>query len=444
MTDTTHLGEVGGLEIAAPESTVDGLTIADRAIQNVRLLTLLPGTVNQRFVDIHIPGPLVDQGTSFLAETSLVAAGQDILIPLNIRVAISTAESEVVGEDASVNILPFAAPPTALDLSVTINGEDLEQTLGVDLVDFRETYGDDPDAVEPTVGGPLAADNSAFFPGLGGVDVPLDPDALTALGIEPEFLGASQVVDGQHLLIKDVPVGTHTIVVTGELDNDNDGVADESFVTNYTVEVVDPVIGTDHKDILFGFGGNDIVDGNAGNDLLFGGWGNDRVEGDEGHDKLFGGHGDDVILAGTGHDRAFGGRGDDVILLGDGNDRAFGGKGNDILLGEEGNDWLSGGRGDDILAAGAGHDVLRGGQGSDIFQFAFGDGEDKILDFDVDNDVIQFFGAVLGGFGSFDELVIEQDGRHTSISYGNNTDPEHVLLRGVDAGDLSENSFLFS
>jgi Ca2+-binding RTX toxin-like protein len=453
MTHPAPLGTVGGLTVASPGAIENGLSIADRSVAAIAFFGATPQTVNPTNGALYHPGPLVDKGTSLLfgvpvtglgiqvTRTALVAAGQDLFLPVNLVGAISTEESEVVPPEGSNALLAFAPVPTPLDLRVTINGEDLEATLGVDLVDFRETYGDDPDAVEPTVGVNLASDNGL----LGGADLPLDPDVLSGVfGLDPTYVAASVVADGQALLLKDVPVGKHTIVLEGELDSDGDGVADLSYETTFRIEVVEPITGSAGNDLLTGTSGNDILDGNNGNDWLCGLAGADRLEGDKGRDKLEGGCGRDVLLGGKGNDSAYGGYGDDVIILGTGADRGFGNAGDDALLGEAGDDLLRGGQGDDTLAGGAGTDMLTGGSGSDTFQFAFGDGSDIVTDFDVGADVMRFFGAVFSGFGSQDELTIESVGEDTRISYGNPADLDEVLLRGVDAATLTADNFAFS
>jgi Ca2+-binding RTX toxin-like protein len=453
MSRSADLGTVGGLKVAAPGATVGGLTIADRLVTAFIFFSATPQTVNPANGSAYLPGPLESSGTSILlavpptegeieaTRSALVAAGNDLFVPLNIAGALSTEEGEVVPPNGSNTLLTFADVPTPIDLSATINGVDLESTLGVNLVDFQETYGDDPDDVEPTVRANLAADNGI----LNGDDLPLDPNVLSeGLGLDPTYVGASVVADGQALLLTDLPVGVHTIRIEAELDTDDDGTVNRSVTTTYRVEVVEPIAGSARDDKLVGTRGNDIIFGKQGDDWLFGRNGNDRLVGDSGSDLLAGGGGDDVQLGGAGNDRACGGRGNDVILLGSGNDRALGGAGNDALLGEFGNDRLCGGAGDDTLAGGAGRDRLTGGCGSDTFQFAFGDGSDIVTDFDVEKDALRFFGAVYGGFGSKDELTIESHGSHTRISYGNAADPDVVLLWQVNASNLTDANFFFS
>jgi Ca2+-binding RTX toxin-like protein len=113
------------------------------------------------------------------------------------------------------------------------------------------------------------------------------------------------------------------------------------------------VIGTDAADqpghlasksglLLFGEGGDDILEGGNKADGLVGGAGSDTLSGLIGRDDLYGQSGAD---------------------------RLYGGSGADLLSGGRGRDRLSGGTGDDILAGDAGRDILRGGAGSDQFIF---------------------------------------------------------------------------
>ena len=83
--------------------------------------------------------------------------------------------------------------------------------------------------------------------------------------------------------------------------------------------------------------------------------------------------GDDIVYGWGGNDVLRGGPGDDTLFGQDGNDTLNGGEGRDTLYGGAGNDTLNGGNGDDILVGGAGADTLTGGAGRDTFVFAAGD-----------------------------------------------------------------------
>lgn len=56
-----------------------------------------------------------------------------------------------------------------------------------------------------------------------------------------------------------------------------------------------------------------------------------------------------------------------------GNDTLNGGRGDDLLRGGSGNDTLNGGGDNDLLIGGKGNDTLNGGTGSDVFRFELGD-----------------------------------------------------------------------
>lgn len=209
--------------------------------------------------------------------------------------------------------------------------------------------------------------------------------------------------------------------------------------------------GGDGNDTLTGGAGKDTLEGDAGKDMLLGGAGDDELTGGSGIDSLNGGAGDDVyhvnlMVSGTlgkledTLTEAAGG-GNDTIILHDpivseptgittltlaanfdnldasdsnwtklnltgnaldnfltGNDHnnvLDGGGGNDTLYGNEGNDTLKGGIGNDTLFGGIGDDVMTGGAGKDTFAFdAFGEGDDKITDFNKLEDKLSFADAL--------------------------------------------------
>lgn len=92
-------------------------------------------------------------------------------------------------------------------------------------------------------------------------------------------------------------------------------------------------------------------------------------------ERIFGFAGDDYIQGGGGNDEIYGGDGDDIVYgdLNDygskSNDTIYGGNGNDYLSGNAGDDYLDGGDGDDFLIGESGNDVLTGGTGSNTFYF---------------------------------------------------------------------------
>lgn len=126
-------------------------------------------------------------------------------------------------------------------------------------------------------------------------------------------------------------------------------------------------------DTIYGFGGRDLLYGDAGNDRIVGGLGADTLYGDTGHDALAGEAGDDLIYGGPGNDVMAGGDGNDTVFGDDGDDTLAGGAGNDQLWGYDGNDRLSGDAGQDVLHGEAGADRLDGGAGRDFLVGGAGD-----------------------------------------------------------------------
>jgi len=197
------------------------------------------------------------------------------------------------------------------------------------------------------------------------------------------------------------------------------------------------ITGNSNANRLYGYEGNDVLDGAGGDDYLLGAEGNDTLNGGAGYDRMYGGVGNDTYIVtdttdysyenlGEGADRVIAsinhslrdnieelelagsadlrgyGNGLDNQLTGnsganllygrDGQDSLFGNAGNDILYGENGNDHLTGG---------AGMDRFYGGAGSDEFIFGAGDSAgmtsstaDRIHDFSAaDGDIIRLNGV---------------------------------------------------
>ena len=135
-----------------------------------------------------------------------------------------------------------------------------------------------------------------------------------------------------------------------------------------------PIYGTD--------GLNDTLIGGKGNDdVIYGFGGNDLIEGDDrslpptipdGNDTLLGGRGNDFIRGAGGTDILVG-QPDDDLLFGDlGNDVVYGGPGNDVLYGDN----------DNVLTRPLGF------TGKDKFVLKGGEGIDLIRDFELGNDII--------------------------------------------------------
>lgn len=136
----------------------------------------------------------------------------------------------------------------------------------------------------------------------------------------------------------------------------------------------DVINGTNGNDLIFAFEGNDVVNASNGNDCVVGGSGddivnssngNDVIFGDEGNDRIHASNGDDVIFGGSGEDDIDGSNGNDIIDSGEGNDKIKGDNGNDNINAGGGNDKIEAGNGDDIVNAGDGNDEIDAGNGND-------------------------------------------------------------------------------
>jgi Ca2+-binding RTX toxin-like protein len=181
-----------------------------------------------------------------------------------------------------------------------------------------------------------------------------------------------------------------------------------------------------YYDMLFGDGGDDVINGGSGRDLIWGQWDQDVLNGFAGDDIIRGGDNSDIINGGDGIDQADY-RDDDVdhgatIDLGNGltSDDGFGYQDkltgienirgtnhDDTIIGDGGANAIKGEDGDDTIRGAGGDDTLEGGDGADTFQFTgFGEGNDTIKDFDLNNDVLAFSSALDtgGAAGILDEL----------------------------------------
>jgi Ca2+-binding RTX toxin-like protein len=162
----------------------------------------------------------------------------------------------------------------------------------------------------------------------------------------------------------------------------------------------------DLGDTIFGFGGNDKIDGGKGGDRMVGGIGNDTYTIDDAFDTVeeLTGEGTDTMTSAkisftlaaevekgtltgalalditgntlanslTGNGAAnhlYGLAGKDSINGKAGDDFLYGGNDDDTLTGDLGNDQLYGDQGKDKLKGGAGADTLTGGTEADQFQF---------------------------------------------------------------------------
>ncbi|MEM6440475.1 MAG: hypothetical protein AAF763_12370 [Pseudomonadota bacterium] len=156
-----------------------------------------------------------------------------------------------------------------------------------------------------------------------------------------------------------------------------------------------------------------------------------------GDDAFSGGKGNDSAKGGKGRDALSGGQGADDLEGGAGRDDLKGGSGRDTLSGDAGRDLLDGGRGRDLIDGGRGDDRLKGGADRDRFRFERKDGDDVIVDFEKGDRLDLSDHAAAKGFRGLLRDV-RDTGKGARIDVG----PDEILLRGVDAEDLTRGDFI--
>jgi serralysin len=206
-----------------------------------------------------------------------------------------------------------------------------------------------------------------------------------------------------------------------------------------TLDSIENVIGSAHKDTIVGSGGENLLQGDASDDTLEGGFGHDTIQGGAGINtaRFTGstvaivdlsktteqdtGYGTDIL---TDIQNVEGGSGADKLT---GNHEANlldGNSGNDTLVGKEDNDTLQGEAGNDTLEGGAGNDTLDGGSGADTAVFSGlkdnytivdkGNGEFTITDKTGQDGIDQLKDIRFAKFG--DQTIALVNGAPTSIS----------------------------
>ena len=174
-----------------------------------------------------------------------------------------------------------------------------------------------------------------------------------------------------------------------------------------------------------------VIEGSVRAERLAGGSSDDTIRARGGDDEILGRDGADRLQGGSGHDRIEGGGGRDRLMGNGGRDHLEGQEGHDRLSGGTGADTLLGGAGRDRIAGGRGDDRLKGGAGADEFRFAKRHGDDRIVDFDPDKDVLAISLRRVG----MDDLDISRQGGDTVIDTGHGTITlADVLPRTLDAG----------
>ncbi|MGK7936790.1 MAG: M14 family zinc carboxypeptidase [Xenococcaceae cyanobacterium] len=230
----------------------------------------------------------------------------------------------------------------------------------------------------------------------------------------------------------ELEAGRHTVFIESQDANGNFGVPTAVFI-----DIIDFFAGAD---VIDGSDESELLVGTSDEEVVYGRGGDDTVAGESGADLIFGNDGADVLLGDSnqflpvvnpkgGDDLIYGGSGADYIDGNAGNDSLYGEGDDDYILGNVGDDLIDGGAGDDTLV---GDDFYRDG-GEDIFVLAT-EGTDVIVDFGVDNDLIELPATI-----SFGELTISQDRQDTLIDYESET---LAVLRDVSADTITESSFV--
>lgn len=113
----------------------------------------------------------------------------------------------------------------------------------------------------------------------------------------------------------------------------------------------------------------------------------------------------------------------------------LGGAGADILDGLAGNDTLAARAGDDLLIGGGGDDELFGEAGADTFLIRPGDGEDRINDFDVGEDIL-LVSPEFGLDGAAEVLASETDNGFSNVQRLQlDADTSVEVFFGIGSGD---------
>lgn len=174
------------------------------------------------------------------------------------------------------------------------------------------------------------------------------------------------------------------------------------------------ILGANGKDFLRGRGGDDSLFGGEGNDVIWGGAGVDRINGGGGRDRAQYSEATSGVLVDLALSILNAGEasGDTYESIED----IFGSSYNDRLRGDAGNNMIWGGAGKDFLQGREGNDALYGGTGADTFFFAKNWGSDKVMDFEVGVDEINFVGFGIMNVSA--ESYFEQVGLNLMFEFG--------------------------
>ena len=150
------------------------------------------------------------------------------------------------------------------------------------------------------------------------------------------------------------------------------------------------------RESIYGYEGNDFIEGLAGQDQLYGG---------RGGDEIHGGQDNDFLEGGAGQDQLYGDEGNDIIS---GDDNYV----HDSVKDEQ-NDLLIGGLGDDQMYSRQGTDTLIG----------WGGGDDEV-------DFLQ------GSVNTNDKTIFVLGNQESGVFYSKNSNEDFAFIQHLDKGNV--------
>ena len=236
--------------------------------------------------------------------------------------------------------------------------------------------------------------------------------------------------------------GTDTV----SFASSGEGITVNLVFNDQTIINIENVIGSDYLDSIRGDSGENDLYGRGGDDELNGGAGNDRLFGEDGDDQLWGLSGADRLDGGDGMDIVVYWSSDAAVTvdLEDGTGQGGHAEGDVIvnvenLWGSDHNDVLSGDARSNRLYGSRGNDILEGRGGADRFIFEHSNGDDIILDFTDNEDLIDLSAIGLSGY---DELTLSSDSNGVTIDM-TTSGGGSILLENFDIANLDALDFIF-